>query len=37
MHDERLNEDVRGFGKAIPEFPGYTGDAKVCPTIKSRP
>lgn len=34
MHDERMNEDVRGFGKAMPEFPGYTGDAKVCPTIK---
>ncbi|WP_321973939.1 UbiD family decarboxylase [Paratractidigestivibacter sp.] len=33
-HDEEMNEDVRGRGFAMPEFPGYTGDAKVCPVIR---
>lgn len=34
MHDETINEDVNGHGYAMPEFPGYTGGAKVCPVIK---
>ena len=34
MHDEVINEDVNGHGYAMPEFPGYTGGAKVCPVIK---
>ena len=34
MHDEVINEDVKGYGYAMPEFPGYTGDAKVCPVIR---
>ena len=34
MHDEVINEDVNGHGYAMPEFPGYTGAAKVCPVIK---
>ena len=34
MHDEAINEDVNGHGCAMPEFPGYTGGAKVCPVIK---
>ncbi len=33
-HDEEMNEDVRGHGFAMPEFPGYTGGAKVCPVIR---
>ncbi len=33
-HDEEMNEDVRGLGFAMPEFPGYTGGAKVCPVIR---
>ena len=30
---ETVNEDTNGYGYAMPEFPGYTGSAKVCPVI----
>ena len=30
---EMVNEDTAGYGFAMPEFPGYTGGAKVCPVI----
>jgi UbiD family decarboxylase len=30
---EEVNEDTAGYGYAMPEFPGYTGKAKVCPVI----